>query len=545
MRSMPLALLWETLYRGRWSLWGFFLLGIFTPLAFYRTLSPLVVDFRSDRAFMGLQCGFLTMMLFLFAMGVTHALGSCSRLFTLPISATSMVAWHIGAGATLMGIEATAAGWLLNWLYDLSWPIWGSALYAAAAWSVFQLLLCVANQPSVSSFFVAVSPLVWLSLWLHSRFGAWFSQPSHYWNEVTTVEQMTLISVIAVSFPLYVWGINRVRCGEGLPSLGFLAWLVRVWESFYRMNDLSAFRSATKAQFWFEWKQKGFALPVLVGLELFFAGFVGVCTWLASQNSWPDVHVGILTCGGIVSLLAIGTGAILGMNLNAGSSGHRSPRLGDAIGQSESMGHFLSTRPLSNLDLAQAILRMAALSTLIAWAIWFVAFVAIFGVMLSAFQLPSPIIPGGAGAWFLPLTLLGPWIFMANLPSIGLSGRGHPIAFAGIIALTLFGILSITIKECVSTTAEIQLHTVSAVLVCMLIVWSTAWLFAKAYRAKIYGSKSLTAFGITCSGIVIAAITVSPMPMHFTLLAAIFAFASLVVLPFATMPLAIAWNRHR
>ena len=122
MRSMPLALLWETLHRGRWSLLSFFLLGMLMPMAFYMELSKLSIDLKSDRIFMALQCTFMMLMLFSFAIGVTHALGSFSRLFTLPISSTSMVAWHVLTGAALLGLQATAAGCLLNWQLDLNWP---------------------------------------------------------------------------------------------------------------------------------------------------------------------------------------------------------------------------------------------------------------------------------------------------------------------------------------------------------------------------------------------------------------------------------------
>ena len=545
MRSMPLALLWETLYRGRWSLLSFFLLGMLMPMAFYAQLSQLTIEFKNDRAFIAIQCAFLVLMLFLFAIGVTHAFGSFSRLFALPISANSIVAWNILAGASLLGLEATAAGCLLNWQLDLNWPIWGSVLYAAAAWSVFQFLLCATIQPSVSSFVLGMAPLAWLSLWLHARYGAWFSRPTHYWTEVTALEYVTLISVVAISYPFSVWGISRVRCGEVLPSLGFRAWLVRIWDSLYRSNDKPPFKSVALAQFWIEWTQKGLALPILVGLEMLFAGFVGTCAWLASQNSWHQVYEGILFCGGLLSLLAMGAGFILGMNLNAGSVGQRNARLGEANGLSDSMGHFLSTRPLSNLDFAQAILKTAAISTLIAWAIWFIAFVAILGIMWSALQLPSPMIPPKMGAWFLPLTLFVPWIFMSNLPSIGLSGRGILIAFAVVIGLSILLILSIVVGVFVSAAAVHQLHIISTVIVCTLIVCATVLMFAKVYREKIYRATALTAFAITWCGSVIAAIALSPVQLDFSICIAIFAFAALIVLPFATTPLAIAWNRHR
>ena len=119
MRSMPQALVWEMFSHGRWSLPGFFLLGNAIPLLTYSALSRIGID-ANDPAFITLQFSFLPLVIFQFAVGIVVAQGPMARLYAAPISANSIVAWHMFSGGILLALETAAAAWLYNWLFDVN-----------------------------------------------------------------------------------------------------------------------------------------------------------------------------------------------------------------------------------------------------------------------------------------------------------------------------------------------------------------------------------------------------------------------------------------
>ena len=173
MRSMPQALLWETISRGRWTLPGVFLLAVMLPLLVYGALSGLTIDPKAQE-FVALQFAFVPIVMFQLAIGVAMAQGPLSRLYTFPISANSIVAWHMFSGALILALETAASSWLFSTLFHVNWPILGPALFAVAAWSALQVLMSASSQQSLPAFCFAGAPAVLLCLWLQTRYGGWF-----------------------------------------------------------------------------------------------------------------------------------------------------------------------------------------------------------------------------------------------------------------------------------------------------------------------------------------------------------------------------------
>lgn len=549
MRSIPQALMWETLSHGRWSLSAFFLLGNAIPLLVYTAFSRYGVD-PNDRAFIAMQFSFLELLIFEFGIGIVMAQGPMSRLYTAPISASSLVAWHMFSGAVLLAAETAAAAWLYNFLFDVHWPILPPALFAAATWSAFQLLFTASIRQSLTSFFIGGIPGVFLFLWLQSRYGAWFSTPRHYWSEVTASECASLAGIVAVSYAATVWGVRRTRCGEGLPSLGIGDWLERIWEAIASRKSTiqRPFPSAARALFWYQWELKGRVLPLIVSVFLLFAG-VG---WLLDQQSslgttLEDWHRGLLTCAGVLPFLAIGAGFFLGMPVATNAVRQRDVTLGDAAAGNQwvGMGHFEATRPVSNSDFAKAVLKTAAWSSLIAWGIWLAVFVSYsFGLWLAGL-LPRPILPSDYGAWYLSLSILGMWVAMANFSVIGLSGRSAVVSVVIVCLIVASAVLLPLISEYVSPSVRDRIAWSCLAMASAGIVSATIWAFAVASRKRILEWKDVLIAAAVACGIAGAAFALKPVPLTLMVVCATLAFAALVVMPIATVPLAIAWNRHR
>ncbi|HUP77395.1 MAG TPA: hypothetical protein VM260_02460, partial [Pirellula sp.] len=548
---IPQALLWETFTRGRWTVPGMYLFGNLLPLLVYGGLSRVAVD-KSETAFIVMQHIFLTLVVFQFAIGIVAAFGPMSRLYTAPISNASLVAWHMFAGGILLALEVAASAWIFNLLFQVNWPIGAHALFAVAAWSAFQILLGVSAQKSLPILAFALIPLILLFLWLSTRYGAWLSMPRHYWSKVTPMECVTLIGTVAVSYVVTIFGVGNDRCGGRLPSLGIVNWLVRTWEwglaKFLKKSR--PFRSPAQAQFWYEWNIKGAAMPIMFFTLLVVLSIMDLAktdAGLLTQLNVSALHRVILEIGGVPSIIAIFAGAFIGMRGCETTVRQRDPTLGDVVGQGQSytMGQFQATRPMVASEFGNAILRTVAGSIVITWLMWFAIFVGFLLVTWFTQQIPNVIFPSVMGGWYLPLTLVGPWIVMANAAVIGLTGRGGMLMSIVIVLATSYTIANIALKGVVSSDAQLRMHLVSASTVSVAIALAAVIAFTVAYRRGCLGMSKLIAALTISIAIITACILLGPFQLSFVSYLIIIGLASLTVLPFASTPLALAWNRHR
>ena len=548
MRSMPQALLWETISRGRWTLPGVFLLAIMLPLLVYGALSGLTIDPKAQE-FVALQFAFVPIVMFQLAIGVAMAQGPLSRLYTFPISANSIVAWHMFSGALILALETAASSWLFSTLFHVNWPILGPALFAVAAWSALQVLMSVSSQQSLPAFCFAGAPAVLLCLWLQTRYGGWFSPPKHYWTELTPTEVATLLGAFGVCYLMTAYSVSFARCGERMPTLGIWKWLAKQWDNFTLARTAPpSFHSAAAAQFWYEWQVKGIALPLITMLMLLCAVTGGLGAWYMQKSSLSSFYEVVLFLGGFVSVLACAAGLFFGLEIDAKPVGQRETQLGDSISEAQfpsGIGSFLSSRPFSSKGFSYAILRTAAQSSLLAWLIWFAVFAGCLLTMWSTKQFPSAFMPRGTGLLYIPMTILGPWIALANLGTIGLSGRGAKILFGLVSSFVGYCIWMGVVNHFTNAAVTAQIHSFCITIVFVLIFAATLWTYAQARRQQLVTLKTLLVASLAGCALVIAAILLLPADVHFIVYPSILAFASSVVLPFASMPLAIAWNRHR
>ncbi len=550
MRSIPQALMWEMFSHGRGWIPGCYVLGNLVPMLLFALFTHLGVD-PQDHSLLVLHICFMPLLMMCFGSGILSAQGSLTRLYTAPISTASLVAWHMFPGGILLAIEIAVAAWTYNILFKLEWPIWGPALFSIAAWASMQLLVSVSHR-TLTSFSVAIAPTVVLFGWMHSRYGSWFGRPTHQWSQVTPVEIATMSAVVGIAYVVTVAAVARDRCGERMPSPGGWKWLVRRWDAMTTTSGIGVkpFRSAARAQFWYDWTLKGLALPFVVILIY----VVVVSVWLIriayGVNEGPplaEFYAGILAGSGFLTLMAGVTGMLTVLSSSEYTTRNRGETIRDLAGgiNQEGMGNFQSTLPFSNPDFAKSILRTAAKSVLIAWSFWAAGF---FGCLLIAQLLPHVPMPDfltQLRAWYLPLTLLGPWIAMTNLSLIGLSGRATQIVFLGVSGLVSYGIGMIFVKEVFSGDVQNQVFEISIFLGSITIVGATILAFVKAHRRRFLTHKAQCASGALWIAIAILGIAIRPTDLPIVAYPMILAFSAVVILPVAATPLAIAWNRHR
>ena len=526
MRSIPMAMTWETLQRGRWGL----LLGVLGANALPILLLAALrheggIDF-TDPGLIGIQVALVQINMFAFGAAALSAQGAPSRLYAQPIRTESLVAWHMLLAMALISLEMVVSTVVLNALFDLDWPLWGPALFSAAALVAIQAVAWFTEKSAWLPWSMALVGAV-LGLWFKSRFGPMFSQPTHLWLDITLPEVATLLAVIALSYWVAIIGVARNRCSEQLGSIGAVAWLERVFDE--KSDEGLSFSTLAQAQFWFEWRKKGWAMP---GTTV-FCMILGLGVWLIFIRDPKALVEGFVVAGGLLSAIGMIGGMIFG---NTGPTD-----------QNFEMGHFLGTRPMSTVEMSRTILKTAALSVLIAWAIWGAAFLSLFAILFATNARPQPLLPSGVQWWYFPATLLGCWTVLALGTSGGLmgslkwSGQFYAGVIVFIISLFLFS------KFALSHAAQTQLFYGVMAVSGIAFVLGTVWAYARALRRSLIGGPVVciaVSVWIALSAVVMLEWVRHPVEQFPVYLFAIGLMAAAVA-PFATAPLALTWNRNR
>jgi hypothetical protein len=471
----------------------------------------------------------LQVSLLVFASGAFASQGAPARLFAWPIRTATLVASQMCSAMLLVGLETFASGAALNALFELNWPLWGPALFAATAVAAIQAMLWLTEKSPAWMPWAFALVAALLGFWLKSRYGDPFSQPTRYWSEVTPSEILTMLGIVAVSFCVAVIGVARQRRGDVLPPFGVAAWFERTFDA--TPNVGRPFRTPAEAQFWYEWQQKGWPMPAAV----IFGMIVGCGLWAISIRDGKELLHAFSVGGGLLSVLAMVGGIIVG---NTGPSD-----------SNFGMGHFLATRPMTSVELSRTILKVAAKSVLVTWSLWAATF-AVVWLILLAFQAIPPEVPAEwrqFGWWYVPATLLGPWVVVGLLGSLGLTGNSS-------LAIKLFGtffllIIALPLLEQHFLSHQVREQVERAIPVCLgaVFVFGTAWAFIAARRRNLIDARTAwTIIGVwtMLSGFIVleswrrSEFPVTASVLGIGLLATVFA-------PLATAPLALTWNRNR
>lgn len=526
------------------------MVGNSLPMLVYGALCREGVDL-SEPEFVIMHVMFLPIMMMQFTLGLLTAQGSLSRLYSAPISTRSLVAWHMFPGGILMSLHVAASLWIQNKLFDSGLPILGPSLFAGVAWASAQLMVSIQHRTLRGPVLTGL-PVIVCFIWLQSKYGTWMAQPSHYWSEVTPGDGVMMLIAVAASYWLTVAAVTRDRCGERIQALriwNILEDAMERWASRTK-NNQRPFRSAEQAQLWYEWRYKGIALPVAVATLLVFAALVFVVRLAAIGNVSQllrELQEGLIGGGGVLSLVAAITGLMVGSVSSGNQIRHHNPTIRDLanISELDHMGHFLATRPISTSTFASCILRNAGKSVLCGWAIWSLVLLLTRFVSGFAANVPAPSIPQAIESWYLPLTLLGAWIAMTTAATIMMTGRSG-LFLLSTCGLLIFGfVVDIIVKELASAEAQQLLFQVWPVVFSLLVVTGTAFVIVKARRRQLLGQTG--ALQTVVAWIILAVIAFMLRPAELPLVAypLIMAFSALIVLPVATAPLALAWNRNR
>jgi hypothetical protein len=528
MRSIPLALTLDTLRRGRWTLPSLALAVNAMPLLLLTALRASGAIHPEDPSHIVMHIVLTQVNMWVFGVVVISAQGPISKLFSLPLTSATIVLWRMLLLVVLAALQSVLSTLLINALFDVNWPLWGPALLLAVSMAGAQAIVWYADKSAWSVPMLAGLAMVY-GLWMKSRYGAVFSHPDHYWREVTLADAAFMLAMVVAAYLLGVVGVARSRRGEPPLSLGIVDALQRMLQ--VDVGPVKPFRSPLDAQFWFEWRKNGWVMPAGAAFGLLLALLI----WTAFNRNLSDLWEGMFALGACLTILGFVGGLI------AGHSG-RSDTDYD-------MGSFLATRPVTTTSLAHTLLKTCALSALLAWLIWAVAYAGVYLVLRVVQSNPIMLLPGELSWWYYPLTLLGPWVAITLVASCGLSGRMLPfivvslILFVGWVVLALLGKFALSQQQQQFAQGAFLIAVATACITGTFAAFIAAWQRGLIGWPVIYVGGSLW---LVLTAASILTLTNRALPLQ-SLLAATVASAifALTVAPLATAPLALAWNRTR
>ncbi len=515
---------WEILERGRWALPAAALGALAFPVLI---LSALEFEgpFDPRDPSMHIMHNILVQMnVLMFGSALTAAYWKMSLLYAYPATTASLVTWRLAPAMIAMAVETVVWTAALNDLFHLRWPLWGPALFSAVALAAIAAAVWLTERSRWVFVALAVVAVV-LGMWFKGRYGGMFSQPVHPWNAVTPTEGLTLLAFAAVVFWIAVVGVARNRRGEPPFSVGLIAWLDRVLDR--APTARVPFRTPSAAQLWFV-RRNGVLMPVLVVLAL----PIGLIIWLFSNRDPQDLVEGWWVFSRALMCIALVGGATLG-NVNSA---------GDVA-----MGQFLATRPMTTPDMARTVLRTSATSLLLAWAIWAVALLLVYGMLALVGAVPDPWFPPAIDGREIPASFIGSWAILGGFVSILLTGRSQPFIrlFAQLFAAYI--VLVVIAKFALTQEAQDLTMRIVATAVGVVILLGTAWAFVAARRRGLVDAPTAWAALSVGAALVIGAVLVFPPgdPVPRSAYALLIGVVALAIAPLAAAPLALAWNRHR
>jgi hypothetical protein len=535
MRSLEVALAADYVRRGQWIIPVVLLTITALPMWLFAAFRQDGVLTPGAHEAVALHVTLTLIMGFGAAIAVFQALGKQARHFIRPISAARLVACQMALGAvTIAGMYMIAAA-TLN-LGGAGWPLVGPALFLAATlacalaaiWSlegaVFgQLLGCIAVSTP-------------LTFWFSRCYGAQsFGDWKQMWRDPTASEALMLGGISLAAYGVAIVGVSRVRRGDVWDFAALRQW----WErQFVGQSPARTFATPQLAMAWSEWRQKLTVVPaILVGCFLLLMAMF----WVFNLVETKELLEVSRTLPLVVLLLVLP----LIFGLMAGNCGTESGKTG--------MRFIMATRPVSDTLLAVAILRNCVAGLLLSWGTWLVGFVVIAAMLYwSGYhaEVTQAIWPVGSTIKQLAamsfIVVLMSWTFTALMATLVAAGRPWLI----VCMLTgLFG-LCLTFALLKQFVTESQFEALaSGWYVCSgaAYVGVTIATYVAGFRARLLDFRVILpviAVWLTAS-LVLFYSGWLPYYHQGAFLVHCMGFLSLSVFPFAGMPLAVRWNRHR
>src|SRR5438045_1064384 len=407
-----------------------------------------------------------------------------ARMFTLPVTNAALVGWPMLYGTAAMAILWLAARLFAVWPSGIEIPVIWPALLGAALLAWTQALTWMPYGLPGIRLIVAVLCLAALDtvvlLAIHFK-----------------AREPMMVAILAPQLPLAYLvarvAVARARRGAVPDWRGMFA---RPARSAVLTGRRDQFRSAARAQAWFEWRRHGRSLPALVSILL---PFELALLWLAKDA--PAFVFEIL-------FLAIVTPPFMAA-FTAWTVSQPNPQGGGR--DSYGVPPFIATRPLTSAELIAAKLKMAMWSTLAAWLLVLVAlplalaWSGTWSVVTERARRMHDAIgsPRAAAVVLLVLAafVVATWKQLVQSLHIGLTGRAWIVKGSVLLTLTLLILLGPVVEWIIDGPGvqRVLWNALPLILAGLvgLKMSAAAWIATRLDRSRLLGDRALVT-GAAC-----------------------------------------------
>ncbi|HEV7428551.1 MAG TPA: hypothetical protein VGQ46_19515 [Thermoanaerobaculia bacterium] len=345
MRTPAAAIAWELRQRHRWGLIA--VLATILILGAIKIAAPLVPD---DVTFpllvpIPLAATFLYL-LAVFTFGISGDLAAREsmypqRMLTLPVSSAALARWPMLFGCVSMALLWLAMRIACIFPSGVAVPKYWPALFAACLLAWTQALTWMPYPFRGMRIVISIGLLVSIDVVVFTALEFKASESTMF---------LLLAPLVPLAYAAALSAVGRARHGD-VPD-----WGAAKRFAFTRSSARRDFRSAARAQLWFEWRQFGRSLPLLVAIVL----PVGLSLLFVFRET-PVIVIEIV----VASLLLPPFLAIF----VAATAGKSSANVSESYG----ITPFIATRPVNDRALVVTKWQAALLSTFAAWMIVAVA----------------------------------------------------------------------------------------------------------------------------------------------------------------------------
>ena len=426
-----------------------------------------------------------------------------------------------------------------NWLTDY-WPLTGTLLFLVTLTLVGYADFWLMKAPSLTRLCASVSFIAGMLVWFVSRFyPAGFSGGVVPWTQVTLSEFGTMLVVSVGAWYLGTVAFAQIRSGTAVPSPAWdrmQQWwkTLAVGASSERETDphLQTAIATLKQTHWRDSCRSG----VLIGFGLAGVTFIGnlVAFFVWAEPGEFSKPVYILPVSFLTYLFLQSAAVVLFVKQAFSLSPWSKQQMKD----------YWATVPLTDRELAAALMQnilkagmlvlLAMIPIGVGGSYLLYALIQGLGVISSDWQWLVEYLLVKNVIGLVVITILSYWSIMLNFISVCWFPR-RCVGLWVVVSLIVLLIISVSVSELLPV-----LRTPMILLDACLILGVIVLAFLHAYRSALIGGKTIWRATLFCLLLCIAFWNFS-RPDLFVMSG----FLGFTVLPFATIPLAVSWNRHR
>ncbi len=523
------ALMWEVLAAG----WQGVLIAELGALLFSSLYISLLWDDRRatfEQSELGFALHLASYSLTVIAVGsaILIGVGNPHRRYTLPASSVVIVGCSmLCAMATGFGLYALQAI-VTNFAFGTDWTVIGPGLVFALLIGMAQAILWSMANSSGLQFSAGLLATIAIALVI-SVLPVGISPKTGFFAHVTLSGLLAFGGATGICLAAGTFGFDKLRHGSGIDVKRLVDFVSDRLTTAARSRP---FAKPTSAQLWFEWRSRGLVLPVLVFV-------IGTAALVVAMS--VRVEDAPKTWGGFSAVL-LEIAAIMGLYWGSRSE----------TGEVKS---FAGSRPLTDAQMANAVLKSSTISLVVGTLVWGMFLVAGLGILAARGGAVSDLVSKlwgattlqlGSGVLLASLTL---WSVSALMTSLSMAGR-RVLALVIYLVVVVLVIFPIAIKYAIPGEFRAAFsHWYYGVCLGLCPVFEIG-LFVRGWQRQLISLRIVALAGVLAiagSASLIEAYgdkwsfsqstTIAQLP--------ILALCCLIPLPLAAAPLAVWWNRHR